>query len=171
VCCKRLAAIKIQVWIILLNQTKPGNTISLECKGSLFKPMCPAQYTVSGKFQARPISLKPNIHYVPAFTEHWESCQTNVTDPHGIETRGIFLETCIEVELFESGVSVRLSSLAELICTTKRDKERNVYSQSNDIHTNSALTCFVELREGGANKVVERGRQLPEISVEKKVYI
>jgi len=32
-------------------------------------------------------------------------------------------------------------------------------------------TCFVELRQGGVNKFVDRGWQLPEISVEKKVYL
>jgi hypothetical protein len=32
-------------------------------------------------------------------------------------------------------------------------------------------TCFVEIREGGFTKFVDRGGQLPDILVKKKIYI
>ena len=68
-------------------------------------------------------------------------------------------------------MSGRFSPSAELIYTSK-ERKRELCILNPMTYTRIAReTCFVELQEGEVNKFVDRGGELPDISVEKKVYI
>ena len=155
----------------------------------LFKPMCPAQYTIPGNFQTRLVSLKSYIYIylfiylfiysLSAFHRtHRNSRLLLLTENHTkimyqitIGSRPEASLRCRETELFESSVSGRFSPPAELIYTSKERKRELCILNPMTFKRIARETCFVELRERGVNKFADRRGQLPEISVDKKFYI